>query len=337
MAANGQPIRTTGVPFMPSRRRLLQSGLAATVFAADAHAQDYPRRSISLIVPTPPGGPTDVGARIVASIVEKDIGQSVVVVNKPGAGSQLGLTELTRARPDGYTIGFVTMPGISTISLDPERKASFTIDSFTLITNQVFDVGAIWVKADSPFRTLADLVQAARKEPNKLTACTTGPLSDDHLAVMMLEEAENIRFRIVHFDGAAQQFTAILGGHVDVAFDNVGSVRKRAMSGEVRVLAVTDKQRSKLMPDVPSTTELGYPTIISSSTRGIAGPKGLPPAIQSYLAAAFRKAMEHPDHMKKMEDVGLEVRVMTDTAYTDYLKDQHAMAIKYIEWAKGRQ
>ena len=322
---------------MLSRRTMLQAGLATAAIAPDAFAQDYPRRTIQLIVPTPPGGPTDVGARIVASIVEKDIGQSVVIVNKPGAGSQLGITELSRARPDGYTIGFITMPGISTLSLDPERKAVFTIDSFTLIINQVFDVGAIWVRAESPYKTLADLVQAARKEPAKLTACTTGPLSDDHLAVMMLEEAENIRFRIVHFDGAAQQFTAILGGHVDVAFDNVGSVRKRAMAGEVRVLALMDHQRSKLMPDVPTTKELGYPTIISSSTRGIAGPKGLPPAIHAYLATTFRKAMENPDHIKKMEDAGLEVRIMTDAEYGAYLKDQHAMAIKYIEWAKGRQ
>ena len=324
---------------MICRRVLIGTGLAAGAvgLTGAAHAQDFPRRTIQLIVPTPPGGPTDVGARIVASIVEKDIGQPVVIVNKPGAGSQLGLTELTRARPDGYTIGFVTMPGISTISLDPERKASFTIESFALIINQVFDAGVIWVRADSPFKSLADLVEAARKAPSKLTACTTGPLSDDHLAIMMLEETANIRFRIVHFDGAAQQFTAILGGHVDVAFDNVGSVRKRAMSGEVRVLAVADKARTKLMPDVPTTTELGYPTVISSSTRGIAAPKGTPPAIVSYLAEAFRKAMETPDHIRKMEDVGLEVRIMTGDDYTKYLDVQHVMAIKYIEWAKKFQ
>jgi len=108
------------------------------------------------------------------------------------------------------------------------------------------------------------------------------------------------------------------------------------MAGEVRVLALTDHQRSKLMPDVPTTKELGYPTIISSSTRGIAGPKGLPPAILSYLTAAFRKAMEHPDHVKRMEDVGLEVRIMTDAGYDAYLRAQQVMAIKYIEWAKGR-
>jgi tripartite-type tricarboxylate transporter receptor subunit TctC len=322
---------------MFSRRLMIQSGLAATAMAGEALAQDFPRRSIQLIVATPPGGPTDVGARIVGSIVEKDIGQSVVIVNKPGAGSQLGLTELTRARPDGYTLGFIHMPGISTISLDPERKAAFTVDSFSLIINQVFDAGVIWVRADSPFRSLADLVAAAKKEPNKLTACTTGPLSDDHLAIMMLEEAANIRFRIVHFDGAAQQFTAILGGHVDVAFDNVGSVRKRAMAGEVRVLAVTDTQRSKLMPDTPSTAELGFPGVISSSTRGIAVPKGTPKPIQDYLVAALKKAMENPDHLKKMEDVGLEIRIMTGDDYQKYFADVHAKAKKYTEWAKKMQ
>jgi tripartite-type tricarboxylate transporter receptor subunit TctC len=141
----------------------------------------------------------------------------------------------------------------------------------------------------------------------------------------------------VHFDGASQQFTAILGGHVDVAFDNVGSVRKRAMSGEVRVLAVMDKERSKLMPDTPTTTELGFPTVISSSTRGIAAPKGTPPAVLKYLEAALKKAMEHPDHIQKMADVGLEVRIMTGKEYADYFAAQHAQATKYVEWAKKTQ
>ena len=324
---------------MLSRRTLLGTGLAvgAAPFAGSALAQDYPRRTIQLIVAAAAGGPTDIGARIVASILEKDIGQSVVIVNKPGAGSQLGLTELARARPDGYTLGFVHMPGTNTIILDTERKAAFDTDSFILFINQVLDPGVIWVKADSPFKTLSDLVEAAKKTPNKLSACTTGILSDDHLAIMMLEEAANIKFRIVHFDSAAQQFTAILGGHVDVAFDNVGSVRKRAMSGEVRVLAVTDTQRSKLMPDQLTTAEQGYPSVISSSTRGIAAPKGTPPAIIKYLEAALKKAMENPEHLRKMEDVGLEVRIMTGDEYAKYFADQHVKAVKYIEWAKKMQ
>ena len=338
---------------MISRRTLIGTSLAAgpIVFAgaapaqaqapaqapAPAQPQGFPRRSIQLIVPAPAGGPTDIGARVLASIMEKDIGQPVVVVNKPGAGAQLGATELARARPDGYTIGYFTMPGLNTMVLDPERKAAFTLDSFALIINQVLDPGVIWVRADSPFKTLADLVAAVKKEPNKFSACTTGILSDDHLAIMMLEEAANIKFRVVHFDGASQQFTAILGGHVDVAFDNVGSVRKRAMSGEVRVLAVMDPQRSKLMPDSPTTKELGFPTVNSNSTRGIAAPKGVPPAILTYLEAALKKAMESPEHLRKMEDVGLEVRIMTGKTLADYFAAQHAQAIKYVEWAKKSQ
>lgn len=324
---------------MLSRRTLIGTSLAAGAvpFAGSAVAQDFPRRSVQIIVAAAAGGPTDVGARILGSILEKDIGQSVVIANKPGAGAQLGLTELSRSRPDGYTLGMVHMPGTNTIILDPERKALFTPDSFILLVNQVFDAGAIWVKPDSPFKTLADLVAAAKKEPNKISTCTTGILSDDHLAIMMLEEAANVKFRIVHFDSAAQQFTAVLGGHVDVAFDNVGSVRKRAASGEVRVLAVTDSQRSKLMPDAPTTAEQGFPTVLSSSTRGVAVPKGTPPAVVAYLVAALKKAMENPEHIRKMEEVGLEIRIMTGEEYTNYFNKQHTQAKHYIEWAKKFQ
>ncbi|MGE0223200.1 MAG: Bug family tripartite tricarboxylate transporter substrate binding protein [Acetobacteraceae bacterium] len=323
---------------MISRRTLIGTGLAATLPAAGpALAQNYPRRPIQVIVSANAGGPTDVGARILASIMEKDIGQSVVVVNKPGAGAQLGLTELARSRPDGYTIGIVHMPGTNTIILDPDRKAAFNTDSFIMIINQVLDAGVIWVKADSPYKTLGDLVAAAKQAPGKLSACTTGILSDDHLAILMLQEAADINFRIVHFDGAAQQFTAILGGHVDAAFDNVGSVRKRAQAGEVRVLAVMDKQRSKLMPDYPTTAEQGFPTVVSSSTRGYAAPKGTPPEIVKYLETHLKKAMETPEHMRRMEEVGLEVRIMTGEEYAKYFADQHATAAKYTEWAKKLQ
>jgi len=322
---------------MIARRTLLGAGAALSLAPAAGAQSDYPRRGLQIIVPANAGGPSDIGARILAGILEKDIGQSVVVVNKPGAGAQLGLTEFVRSRPDGYTLGVVHLPGTNTIILDPDRKTIFGPDGFILLVNQVLDPGVIWVKADSPYKTLADLVAAAKKDPDKLSACTTGILSDDHLAVLMLEEAANIKFRVVHFDGAAQQFTAILGGHVDVAFDNVGSVRKRAMAGEVRVLAVMDNERSKLMPDVPTTKELGFPTVISSSTRGIAVPKGTPPAVQAYLVAALKKAMATPEHMAKMADVGLEVRIMSGPEYQKYFDDVHTVAKKYTDAAKKQQ
>jgi putative tricarboxylic transport membrane protein len=301
-------------------------------------AQAFPNKPVQLMVAYPPGGSTDIAARIVASIAEKDLGQSIVVVNKAGAGGQVGWAEMSRQKPDGYYLGFINLPALNTVILDPDRKASFGIDAFVPLINQVLDPGIIWVKGDSPYKTLKDLVDAARRTPNKISAATTGILSDDHLAILMMEEAApGALFRIVHLEGGAPQLTAILGGHVDVAFDNVGTVFKRVRTGEVRVLAIMDTQRSRFLPEVPTTPELGYPSVISSSTRGIAVPKGTPPAVIKRLEQAFKKAMEDPDHVKKMEDAGLSLRVMVGEEYAKYYRELHAKAAKYTEWARSRQ
>jgi tripartite-type tricarboxylate transporter receptor subunit TctC len=318
---------------MSIRRRTLLAASAAAAVASPALAQNYPRRAVQLIVAFPPGGSTDVGARILAGLVEKDFGQPITVVNKGGAGGQLGFTEIARARPDGYTLGFLNLPGMNTITLDPERKAVFTIDSFIPIVNQVLDPGLIWVKGDSPYKTLADLVDAAKKAPGKISACTTGILSDDHLAILMVQEAAKCEFRIVHFDGGAQQLTGVLGGHVDVAFDNVGSVFKRILSGEIRGLAVTDVERSKFLPNVPCTKELGMTTVISSSTRGVGAPKGTPADVVKVVETAFLKAINSPEMKEKMDAVGLALKPMVGAEYAKYYADTQAQAKKYTEWA----
>lgn len=315
------------------RRRTLLAATAAAAVASPALAQNYPRRAVQLVVAFPAGGSTDVGARILAAAAEKDLGQTITVVNKAGAGGQIGFTEVARARPDGYTLGFLNLPAVNTIILDPERKAAFNVDSFIPIINQVLDPGLIWVKGDSPYKTLADLTEAARKNPGKISACTTGILSDDHLAILMVQEVAKCEFRIVHFDGGAQQITGVMGGHVDVAFDNVGGVFKRIRSGELRGLVVFDNERSKFLPDVPTAKELGYPTIISSSTRGIGVQKGTPPDVIKALEAGLLKAMQNPDHIHKLEEAGLGFKPMVGAEYAKYYADLHAQAAKYTEWA----
>jgi tripartite-type tricarboxylate transporter receptor subunit TctC len=316
------------------------AALAATVAALAATsslAQDFPNKPVQLMVAYPPGGSTDIGARIVASIAEKMLGQPIVVVNKGGAGGQVGWTELVRQRPDGHYIGFINLPATNTVILDPERKAIFTEKDFTPIINQVLDPGAIWVRADSPYKTVQDLIDAAKKAPNTIRTATTGILSDDHLAILMTEEAApGAVFRLVHLDGGATQFKEIMGGNIDAAFDNVGSIMTRVKSGEVRALAVLDDVRSKFLPDVPTMKELGYPTVISSSTRGIAGPKGMPEPIVSKLRDALKKAMDDPEHVGKLESQGLAIKVMVGEDYAKYFADTHAKAKKYTEWAKNR-
>ncbi len=150
--------------------------LALAALTGTASAQQFPDKPIQLMVAFPAGGSTDVAARIVAAIAEKALGQSIVVVNKGGAGGQIGWTELVRQKPDGYYIGFINLPATNTVILDPERKAIFTEKDFTPIINQVLDPGVIWVRADSPYKTVQDLIDAAKKSPGTIRAATTGIL-----------------------------------------------------------------------------------------------------------------------------------------------------------------
>jgi tripartite-type tricarboxylate transporter receptor subunit TctC len=318
-------------------RTFVGAAVGLALSAGAALAQAYPDKPINLMVAFPPGGSTDIGARIVAGIAEKMIGQPIVVVNKGGAGGQVGWTELARAKPDGYYIGFINLPATNTAYLDKDRQAIFDEKSFTPIINQVLDPGVIWVAANSPFKTFKDLIDAAKAKPGEIRAATTGILSDDHLAILMVEEAEpGAKFRIVHLLGGAAQMKETLGGNIDVSFDNVGSIVPQVKAGQVRALAVMDTERSKFFPDVPTLKELGYPKVISSSTRGIAGPKGMDPAIVKKLQEVFAKAMQDPEHIKKMDEVGLAVKVMVGEEYTKYYNDIHEVSKKYTEWAKAR-
>ncbi len=299
-----------------------------------AHPQTYPTKPVMLMVAWPAGGSTDVGARILASIAEKDLGQSIVVLNKAGAGGQVGFTELAKQKADGYYIGFINLPQINTIILDPERKAAFTIDSFTPIINQVLDPGVIYVRPDSPYKNLKDLVEDATKRPGEIKAGVSGLLSDDHMAILMLEEAARIKFRIIVFDGDSPHVTAILGGQIDAGFMNIGGIMPRVKAGQLRALAVFEQERARFYPDVPTSGEQGYPTLISSSTRGIVGPKGLPAPIVDRLQAIFMKAMKDPEHIDKLEKAGLAIKPMLGEEYIKYFRELHDRTKPLVDAAR---
>ncbi len=231
--------------------------------------------------------------------------------------------------------GSLNLPATNTTILDPERQAIFNEGSFTPIANQVLDPGVIWVAANSPHKTLKDLLDAAKAKPGTMRAATTGILSDDHLAILMVEEANpGVSFRIVHLLGGAPQMKETLAGNIDVSFDNVGGIVPQVKAGQVRALAVMDTERSKFLPDVPTAKELGMPNVISSSTRGIGGPKGMDPAVVKKLQDIFVKAMADPDHVKRLEAAGLAIKPMIGDEYVKYFNDTHEKARKYTEWAK---
>jgi tripartite-type tricarboxylate transporter receptor subunit TctC len=286
------------------------------------------------MVPWTAGGSTDIGARIVAALAQKELGQAIVVTNKAGAGGQIGWTELSKQKPDGYYLGTSNIPAINCSILDPRRKAAFNVDSFDYIINQVLDPGVIYVKPDSPYKTFKDVIDDARKRPGEVKVGTTGILGDDHLAILMLEEAAKVRFRIIHFEGDTPQVTALLGGAIDVSFLNVGGIVPRVKSGYMRGLVVMDYEKCKFLPDLPTTVELGFPTVISNSTRGIIGPKGIPDPIVKKLQAGFKKAMEHPEHVDRMEKAGLAIKIMMGEGYTKYIMGVHERMKKLVEEAQ---
>jgi len=317
-------------------KRLTVFSLALGLIAAQSGwAQEkpanYPGKAITLMVGFSPGGSSDVGARVIGEALKKVIGQPIVIENKPGAGSQVMLTDFkNNAKPDGYTMALINVPQIQTIVFDPTRKASFTLKDFQPVANHVQDPGAILVRKESPFKTLEDFMAAAKASPGQIRVSTTGIGSDDHLAVLDFQRITGLKFNIVHMRGTPEALTAALGGHIDVDFDNVGGFLPTVVSGEARILAVMMEKRYPDLPDVPTFREKGI-DLVSSSTRGYAMPAGTPMGIVKYMEQAIKKAMDDPDHVKRMKDAGLTLKFMGTQEYSQFLEVQNNRAKDLIK------
>lgn len=294
--------------------------------------KDFPLRPITIQVGSVAGGSNDIGVRIVADSLKKVVGQPVLVENKAGAGGQVMLTDFkNNAKPDGYTLAVFVSPGYVTIPLDPARKAVFTMSDFQWVANHVDDPGALLVRTESPFKTLEEVLQAAKARPGQLSITTTGIGSDDHLAVLDLQRKTGYRFNIVHFgQGTAEALKAVLGGHVDLDCDNVGGFLPTVRSGQARILAVMADKRFPDLPDVPTFREQGI-DLTSSSARGFIVPKGTPTDIVRYLEQALRKAMDDPDHVRRMKEVGLSVKFMDSEEIAGFIGREEARAKSLIE------
>jgi tripartite-type tricarboxylate transporter receptor subunit TctC len=299
-----------------------------------APAAGFPEkgRPITLIVAYPPGGGTDVTGRLLAPMMEKELGTSVQVLNKPGAGGQVGYTELSRSRPDGYTIGYLILPTVITTYLDPSRQSVFSRKSFELLALQDNDPGIIAVKDNSPYKTLKDLIDAAKANPGKIRTTTSGILSDDHIAAMTTEQVAGVKFAIVHFDGSAPGRNAVLGGHVEVFYGNVSEMQAQVASGEIRLLAVMDPKRTKFFPEVKTAEEQGY-KIYSGVHRGIGMPAGAPKEVRDALAETLKKIITGDEFRARMEKLCYAPLYMDPQTYANFWTDYEVQAKKWVEWA----
>ena len=269
-----------------------------------------------MLVPWAAGGGTDVGARLLAPLLEKELGAPVQVVNRAGAGSQVGIAEFVRAKPDGYTLGATNMPSTNSLYLEPERQATFGRKDFQLVALHVDDPGAVAVKVDSPFKDMKDLVDAARARPKTIKASTTGLKGSAHLAALQVERATGAEFALVHFDGFAPAQTALLGGHIDVQFGYVG-----------------DKEQSKYDPGVKTFEEQGI-KLYWASARGWSVPAGTPMEIVNILSGAIKRAIETPEHQQKMDEMGLTLRYMNPDQFSKYWDEVDAQVEKLLQLAK---
>ena len=311
-----------------SRRMLLAGGAAALLAPLAAHGQAFPSKPITLIVPWPAGGSTDRHMRTLAEIAGKHLGQNIIVENKPGGGGTLGPGTMARtAKPDGYTIsqfplGMLRIPHMQKMQWDP-------LKDFTHIIGVSGYTFGFTVRADSPYKTFNDYIEAARKNPGKIDYGSTGAGSSPHL--LMEEVAINAKVQLNHvpFKGNADLQQALLGGHVMAQSDATGW-DKFVESGQMRLLVTFREKRTKRWPNVPTAKELGY-GVVSQSPYGLVGPKGMDPAVVKTLHDAFKKAMDDPKHLEVLEQLNQDLWYRSGEDYAKWAAETYAKDKVLIE------
>ena len=300
------------------RRMLLAAALAAPRLAsprlARAQAAWPAERPVEVIVPFPPGGGVDIMTRLVMPLVAARIpGMVAVVSNRPGAASQIGLEAVFNAAPDGYTLGATSTPAHSAIPI--ERPARYRALDFTFLANIVEDPNCFYVRSESPFRTLGDLVTQARARPGGLDYGTTGVGSDDHITMLAFEALAGIPPLIhVPFNGVAPLLPQLLGGHLAMGVGNTSDLATLSKEGRMRGLAVAGAGRVAELPEVPTFRELGF-DIVAAAARGIVAPPGLPPAVAARLQEAFRDALADGEFRREAARQHMPLRPLIGADY----------------------
>lgn len=299
------------------------AALGLSAITATAAFAEYPERPIEMIVAYSAGGGTDTAARTLAPFIEKYLGDgaSITVVNKPGAGGEIGFTELSQAEPDGYTIGFINTPNILTIPIS--RDTRYTKDDIQAVANVVYDPGAFSVLPDSDFATLDELVAFAKENPGVVTYGTSGIGGDDHLAALQFSRQAGIELRHIPFSGAADVRAAVLGGHVKMAAMNISEAIELVDQGKLVSLGQMGEERWEGAPDVPTFKEQGY-DVIMGSNRGIGAPAGLAEDALDALQEAIAEAIADPEFLEAAEKQKLPLAYQDAADFKAYLETLNA-------------
>lgn len=306
----------------------------AALTGAPAHADTWPDKPVTLLVPFPPGGSTDSVARAIAPKLQEKLGQTFVVDNKPGATGTIGAGQVKRAPADGYTL-LVSSLGPFVIAPHLIKPMPYeALKDFDLLTVAVQAPNVLVVPAASPLKTVAEVIAAAKKDPGKLTYASSGNGSSDHLTIELFWLQTGTSGVHVPYKGGAPAIQDLLGGQVEASFQNVNAVIQHINAGKLRAIAVTGDKRSAVLPNVPTLAESGVKGVDVYSWQAVAAPKGLPADVKSKLHAALVAALNDAQVKQKFADIGIEVVANTPEQFAAFQQAEYARWKTLIETRK---
>src|SRR6185503_1699675 len=279
---------------------------AVTMLPQVAQAQaDFPVKTIRVIAPVPPGSPPDLVARVFADSLTQSLGQPVIVDNRPGANQTIGLGAVAASGADGYTLGVVSLPTAVVPSLMAKMPYD-TLRDFAPVRELAWSANVLIVRVESPIRSVADLISAAKAQPGKLTFASGGNGTPAHVTAELFLAQNELNLVHVPFKGALEGINAVMAGHVDFMLAAAGPVAPQFRGGKVKVLAQTTQSRLPTLADVPTFTELGFTGMAVRDWQGLVAPANTPQPVLARLSNAIREAVSRPEMQERLRKLGME-------------------------------
>jgi tripartite-type tricarboxylate transporter receptor subunit TctC len=294
--------------------------LMAAPGIAQAPASNWPNKPIRYIVPFAPGGTTDILARTIGERLGAALGQPIVVENKPGQGGSIGVAELARAAPDGYTIGGGTISSHAINATLYDKLSYDPVTSFAPITMYATQPNVLLVHPSVPAKNVRELIALLKASPNKYSFGSAGNGTSQHISGELFKAMAGVNMQHIPYRGSGQMMPELLGGTLLVAFDNIATAVQHVNAGKLRALAVTSATRSVVSPDVPTMAESGLPGYDISSWQAVFAPAGTPAPIVERLYTEIARILKTPDIQKRLSDLGLNVSEMTPAQLTGLIK-----------------